>query len=512
MRSTRIRALAFAAAALLLAGGAGAQVSGGAANFARIVAIGDSYGAGVVNASVVATHQRVSFPALFAAQAGKTDFQQPLVSEPGISPELALLSLSPLVLAPKAAAPGVPINLGLPRPYDNLSVPGATICDLVEKTRSTSAGDATDLVLRQLGATQLQQALSLQPTFVVTHIGGNDFLGAVLSGVALEGVTLTPVERFRGCYRTMVQAIAASGAKLAVMTFPDPTIVSYARAISPFVANPATGQPVLVGGQPVGYLAQKTSGEVFQLGASDFVLLPAAALLAQGIGIPAALGGTGLPLPTSVVLDRDEAAAVRARARDLDAVVRAEANAVGAAIVEEGAWFERLFAEGIGYGGIEVDLAFLTGGAVSYDGFHPTEVGYALMANLYIDAVNAKFGSNLAPVDLYPFFFGPRAGGSAMVSAAEAARAVLTPEGEENLRSLLGTPSRGEIDALVEAIRSSAPAGPGEEPPAPAPPAAAPDPEPAGDEPPVAEPPAGGPPAGDPPPRTGEPRAPRGGG
>ena len=132
------------------------------------------------------------------------------------------------------------------------------------------------------------------------------------------------------------------------------------------------------------------------------------------------------------------------------------------------------------------------------------------MANLYIEAVNAKFGSNLAPVDLYPFFFGPRAGGSAMVSAAEAARTVLTSEGEENLRSLLGVPSRGAIDSLVEAIRASAPAGPGEEPPAPAPPTAAPDPEPAGQEPPAAEPPAGDPPAGDPPPRPGAPRGPRG--
>jgi len=481
MRRNRSRVLVLAGAALLLAGAAGAQVSGGAANFARIVAIGDSFGAGVSNASIVETHQRVSFPALFAAQAGKTDFQQPLVSEPGISPELQLLSLSPLQLAPKATTPGTPLNLGLPRPYDNLSVSGATICDLVEKTQSTGPGDATDLVLRRIGATQLGQALALQPTFVITHIGGNDFLGAVLSGVAIPGVTLTPVERFRSCYRSMVQAIAASGAKMAVMTFPDPTIVSYARAISPFIPNPATGAPILIDGRPVGFLAQKTSGEIFQLGADDFVLLPAAPLLAQGIGVPAALGGTGLPLPTSVVLDRDEAAAVRAHAKALDAVVRDEAGAVGAAIVEEGAWFEYLFAHGVSYGGNKVNLAFLTGGAVSYDGFHPTELGYALMANLYIDAVNAKFGAKLPPVNLYPFFFGPRAGASAMVSGAEAALAELTPEAEENLRALFGTPSRDEIYALVERLRTATPEPPGvEEPEAPVEPPFVQEPEPVG--------------------------------
>ena len=51
---------------------------------------------------------------------------------------------------------------------------------------------------------------------MITHIGGNDFLGAVLSGVAIPGVTLTPVERFRSCYRSMVQAIAASGASVVI--------------------------------------------------------------------------------------------------------------------------------------------------------------------------------------------------------------------------------------------------------------------------------------------------------
>ena len=40
-----------------------------------------------------------------------------------IPPELALVSLFPTVtLAPKAAQPGSPLNLGLNRPYNNLAV------------------------------------------------------------------------------------------------------------------------------------------------------------------------------------------------------------------------------------------------------------------------------------------------------------------------------------------------------------------------------------------------------
>ena len=102
-------------------------------------------------------------------------------------------------------------------------------------------------------------------------------------------------------------------------------------------------------------------------------------------------------------------------------------------------------------------------------------------------------------MNLYPFFFGPRAGASAMVSGAEAALAELTPEAEENLRALFGTPSRDEIDALVERIRTATPEPPGvEEPESPVEPPFVQEPEPVGGD---SEP-------GDDPPRG--PRGPRG--
>ena len=104
-----------------------------------------------------------SYPALIYRQAtGKTTgFEQPLVSAPGLPGALRLTGLFPTVISPTPGA-GQPINLNLPRPYNNMAVPGATLHDLLTKTTSTSASDPTDLVLRRLGATQLQQGLSLQ--------------------------------------------------------------------------------------------------------------------------------------------------------------------------------------------------------------------------------------------------------------------------------------------------------------------------------------------------------------
>jgi hypothetical protein len=47
---------------------------------------------------------------------------------------------------------------------------------------------------------------------------------------------------------------------------------------------------------------------------------------------------------------------------------------------------------------------YVTGGAFSLDGVHPSARGYALIANKFLEAINAKYGSTFKPVDLgtYP--------------------------------------------------------------------------------------------------------------
>jgi len=57
---------------------------------------------------------------------------------------------------------------------------------------------------------------------------------------------------------------------------------------------------------------------------------------------------------------------------------------------------------GIVVGGVELNANFLSGGIFSYDGVHPSDLGYALVANEWIAAINAAGGS-LLPVDLSPY-------------------------------------------------------------------------------------------------------------
>ncbi len=428
------------ALALLTAGAAFGQQ----ADFSKYVALGDSLTAGFESGSINQTYQKNSYPALIYRQAtGKTTgFEQPLVSEPGLPGILVLRSLSPLSITPSAGA-GTPLNLNLARPYDNMAIPGARLHDLLTKTASSSASDPTDLILRRLGATQLQQGLSLRPTFVTLWIGNNDALAAATSGLVIEGVTLTPAAQFDTEYRAVAAAIASVGAKMAVANIPNVTSIPFVTTLTRFVPNPATGQPVLINGQPVPLI-----GPNGLLQAGDFVLLTASAELAQGRGIPAALGGSGQPLSDSAVLSAAEAATIRDRVNNYNATIRAVATERNAAFVDANAILTDVAARGVRIGGITYGSAFLTGGVFSYDGVHPTAFGYAYIANQFIEAINAKFGNDIELANLRPFVFGTPAASTAPVSAdssfdASAAQFtdfVFTSEARSNLLLSLGVP------------------------------------------------------------------------
>ncbi|HET9212737.1 MAG TPA: SGNH/GDSL hydrolase family protein [Thermoanaerobaculia bacterium] len=440
----RLKTLAGALAlALLVAGAAFGQVNTGGANFSTYVAMGDSLTAGFSSGSLVKTYQVNSYPALLYRQAtGKTTgFEQPLVSPPGIPGILRLTGLFPTVIT---ATPGLgqPLNLNLPRPYNNIAVPGATLHDLLTKTQSTSANDITDLILRQQGATQLQEGLALHPTFVTLWIGNNDALAAATSGIAIEGVTLTPPAQFTADYNTVVNAITAAGARMAVANIPDVTSIPFVTTIPRFLVNPRTNQLVLINGQPVPLI-----GPDGPLQAGDYVLLTASSELAQGRGIPVAAGGTGQPLSDNAVLSAAEVATIKAHVAAYNSTISSVASAKGLALVDANALLNNLAANGIAIGGIEFTSAFLTGGIFGYDGVHPTALGYAYIANQFIDAINAFYGADIPEVDLYPFVFGPLPNQTAALAAPltgkgvpQATGFVFTPEARRSLLQSLNLP------------------------------------------------------------------------
>jgi lysophospholipase L1-like esterase len=386
-----MRRPAFVLLAAAVAAAAAATPAAAQTNFTTYVSVGDSLAAGFESNSLVETHQNRSVPALIARQAGVQGFQQPLISEPGIPPELTLVSLVPApLIAPKAATAGTPRNLALARPYNNLAVPGATSVDAL--TRTTDAGGLHDIILRGMG-TQVQQAVALRPTAITLWIGNNDVLGAALRGRAIDGVTLTPTAAFRATYAQIVAALKPTGAFIVAANLPDVTTIPFVTTIRPYVVNSA-GAPVLIAGSRVPLL-----GPNGPLPSTALVTLAASTLLAQGIGVPTAVGGTGAPLPDEVVLDPSEIAIIQDHVTANNQAIREICGAANIPVLDVNGLLTELATTGRKIGGINLTGAFLSGGVFSYDGVHPNDVGYAIVANEFIRVINANGGA-LPLVDL----------------------------------------------------------------------------------------------------------------
>lgn len=452
--SNRLRSFALPAIAVLLAAvvcGLPARAQDtGSADFTRFVTLGDSLGSAFSSGSLLETAQANSVSSLIARQATGQTIEQPIVSFPGIPSVLHIQSLSPLVITPLGGR-GQPLNVGLPRPYDNLSVPGFRVGDAL-RNRARPNNSFAQLILR-VPNTQLEQALSLQPTFALVWLGSNDVLAAAVNGVVIEGATITPVAQFQADYATLVGALLGAGADLALATVPDVTSIPYVTTIPPFLLAP--------NGRPIPLL-----GPDGPLGPDDYVLLPVSSKLAQGIGIPAAVGGTGQPLEDADVLSAAEAAVIQNRVDAFNDVIRATAAQTGSALADVNGLLRRAADSGFNIGGVNFTADFLSGGTFSLDGVHPAPLGYAVAANEFIRAINETYGADIEPVDLFPFLFGQD---GVLVPAAQAASFEFTQKAAQRVR---------------RAFPIGAPSGAGD----PQPPGGDPEPPGAGPEPPGAEP------------------------
>jgi hypothetical protein len=360
------------------------KAGGGSADFSVYAAMGTSIGAGTESGGLVFRHQEHAYPALFARQVGSA-FTYPAISDSGLPALLRLVSLgtSPVILP--GSHPGQPANLTWPASYTNMSIPGALLADAAD---SSLYGRSQIFAIIQRGrGTILQQVASLHPTFVSFEYGANEVLGPATSGSGTPGIDWMT---FRRLLRATLDALQDSlpNAKLALFTVPDVTSIPFVTTIKPYLVNPANGSHIpLIG--PDGLL-----------GESDFVLLTAATLLAGGTGIPVEVGGNGNPLPDQVVLSAGEADDLRYQLDSYNHDIEDEAGIRGMALVDLHGLLVRAATTGIQVGAARYSSAFLTGGLFSLDGVHPTDLAHGLIANILIDAVNAKFGASVPHVNL----------------------------------------------------------------------------------------------------------------
>jgi lysophospholipase L1-like esterase len=163
-------------------------------------------------------------------------------------------------------------------------------------------------------------------------------------------------------------------------------------------------------------------GQVRQTTATDLVLLPTQSVLGtaptaanSGIGVapsaPLNKFGITFPLQDKDVLIPSEIAAVATATDAYNATIQSVADTKGLAFVDAKATMNSLLNGGINFDGYNMTTTYVTGNSFSLDGVHPGARGYALIANRFIEAINAKYGSTLKNVKaanyqiLYPASF-----------------------------------------------------------------------------------------------------------
>ncbi len=370
--------------------------------FTSYVAIGNSITAGYQSAGINDSTQRQSYAVLFAQQV-HTNFRIPLLNKPGCPPPIANFVTQELVggAAPESCA--LRQVEATPGPINNVAVPGATS---LSPTATVPGPDTlvenalTTFILG--GETQVQRAAEAQPTFVSAWIGNNDVLNASLSGIlpATPGISngVTSIEAFTANYNAFVQALKAipsikGGVLIGVLNTTKLPLLFPAQLL--LVSPAAKGAFDLAAGtttviDPRTCPITTTSLINFQLAGAIRAHAHPPTIECEALPSPFA------PVGNVYVLDAAEQMAVTDTVNAYNALISAEADALGFAYFDPNPAFVALELTGdvpifpnLG----DPTVAF--GQYFSLDGVHPAAAAHVLLANGIIDVVNAKYGTSI---------------------------------------------------------------------------------------------------------------------
>jgi hypothetical protein len=107
------------------------------------------------------------------------------------------------------------------------------------------------------------------------------------------------------------------------------------------------------------------------------------------------------PVEDKYVLDESEAAEVKSRVNEFNSIIKQNAESKNLAVADVNA-FLTMLKENPNYGinGVRINASYITGNAFSLDGIHLTPMGNAVVANIFIDAINKKYNTNIPKVDI----------------------------------------------------------------------------------------------------------------
>jgi hypothetical protein len=377
------------------------------------------------------------------------------------------LVFNPLTSSP-VNVPGVSgtsITAHLTGSFGNLGIPGAKSFHLMAAGYGNVAGVPSGAanpyfarIASSATTTILADAVAQKPTFFSLFIGGNDVLGYATSGGIGKNQTgnpnpatygsndITDPTVFANVYTALVTGLTAGGAKGVVANLPYVNALPYfttvpynpAALTAPLAAQLNSGYAVYNGGlqqmvtnkllseaeaarRTIKFAAGNNAVVIVdsyltdlsayglpsyrQATKEDFLVLISRTFIGTTVGgDPTKVNGLSVPLADNWVLSKDEVKEVSTATDAYNVTIEAIAKEKGLAFVNTRTVMAQLSNGGVNFGGFNMTSAYVTGGAFSLDGVHPSARGYGLIANIFIDAINVKYGSTLRHVDLgiYP--------------------------------------------------------------------------------------------------------------
>jgi hypothetical protein len=396
-------------------------------DFSRYISIGNSLTAGYADGGLYLAGQQNSYPSIIAKQlqtVGGGPFNQPLFSADqangsgylkltGFSPSGAPITTtvtSNLAIRGQINIPGFG-NVILYTKYtgdiENYGVPGIKL----EQITYAPLGNLNGYYERLLpnaspgNNTPYLSFITAKPfTFFSNWLGNNDALLYATSGGA--GDVLTDKTVFNELYQLLIGTMTAGGAKGVVATVPDVTSIPYFNTVT---VGAVLGAVQAANPQVKAiYINALVSGSTYApraATASDLLVLTFPTnLIGTPVSTPYGTLPYGLtpysPIDNQYVLDANEVALTQDYVKSYNQTIKAVAAAKGLAVFDAYTFLNQVKTYGYVDDGISLGSQYIQGGIFSLDGVHLTPRGYAIVANEFIKAINAKYGTSIPLADI----------------------------------------------------------------------------------------------------------------
>jgi phospholipase/lecithinase/hemolysin len=380
--------------------------------FQRYVALGNSITAGFQSAGINDSTQRRSYAQLLAKAMG-TSFVYPSLNGRGCPPPFT----NNVTQSRVGGGTGSTCDLRIPQSptgiLNSLAVPGARVTELLSNfgVPFSSSNALTTFFLG--GRTQIERMQEAHPTFVTVWIGNNDVLGALTSSTNPGDPTLiTPLALFTAQYDSVLDAIEATGAKAALVSVADVTVIPYASraAIWYCVKNggcppPLPPQDPLLASIPT-FSVNANCAPVPPAGGGLAILVPWTIGLTK---VSTALAGTPSSIDCSVdneVVTTSELVGLGTAVAQFNAHIQAEAASRGMAYIDVNPALTALVGTGVipSFPIVWTTLrpppaspvdSITFGSMFTLDGVHPSATAHRLVADSVASGINQQFGTAL---------------------------------------------------------------------------------------------------------------------